>query len=101
MVLLEKGLQAYVLFYITSFYTYIIRVYLKFSELPITGKNQEFPIHSTIVDVLFSIIGVIWIGLLVVVLRGKTISDNKLSCSLMLFIVLHVIIDPFFVWYID
>lgn len=105
MIFLEKAFQGYLIFYIASFYTYLIRVYFKYSELPIAGKNQEFPIHGSLVDVLFSIIGIICVSLLVIVLvqlkKGKTIFESKLSVILILYMILHVVINPFFFWYID
>lgn len=77
---------------------------MKFGELPITGKNQEFASHSHLIDVLFSIIGVIWLGLLIIVLiklkKENSILDNKLSIFILLYTIIHVAINPLFFWYV-
>ncbi len=102
---LEKSLQAYILIYLTAFYLYIIRVFYKYGELPLVRELDKNVINISIIEYLFSFIGIVWICLLVLILiklkSQQSLVKNKLSIFLILYMIVHVFLNPIFFWYVD
>jgi small-conductance mechanosensitive channel len=102
---IEQIFKYYMVLYYALFYVFILRIIAKYGQLPIGGPKHDidFPGHHSILSHLVRVNEFVFIILIIlnlfVLVKWKML--NKTITILFSLLLIHFIIDPFLVWFVD